>query len=156
VDLLDALTLLAALGCGLIAGVFLAFSSFVMRALGRQPPAAAVAAMQAINVTVVNPLFLGSFLGAALVSAVLAVLALADWQPGSPLLLAGGLLYLLGCILVTLACNVPRNNRLAAVAADDAAAPTVWRHYLAEWTAWNHVRTLASFAAAAAFTLALM
>lgn len=150
------LTLLAALGSGLVAGVFLAFSSFVMRALARQPAPAAVATMQAINVTVINPLFLGTFLGTALASLALAVLALVAWSPGaSPLLLAGALLYLLGCLLVTLACNVPHNERLAAVAAADPAAAALWRRYVTEWTAWNHVRTLASLAAAAAFILAL-
>jgi uncharacterized membrane protein len=34
---LFALTLLGVLGCGIIAGVFFAFSAFVMKALGRLP-----------------------------------------------------------------------------------------------------------------------
>ena len=44
------LTLLAALGCAMMAGVFFAFSGFVMKALARLQPAQGVAAMQAINV----------------------------------------------------------------------------------------------------------
>lgn len=43
------LKLLAALGCGLIAGVFFAFSTFVMSALARLQPAQGIAAMQSIN-----------------------------------------------------------------------------------------------------------
>ena len=51
---LDVATFLAAIGSGLIAGVFFAFSTFVMRALGRRPPTEGMAAMQAINVAVIR------------------------------------------------------------------------------------------------------
>jgi uncharacterized membrane protein len=57
------LTLLSALGSGLIAGVFFAFSTFVMRALGRLPPHEGIAAMQSINIVVINPWFMTAFLG---------------------------------------------------------------------------------------------
>lgn len=59
------LTVAAALGSGLIAGVFFAFSNFVMKALSRVPSAEGLAAMQSINVMVLNPLFLGVFMGTA-------------------------------------------------------------------------------------------
>ena len=59
--------LLAALGCGLIAGVFFAFSAFVMSALARLEPPQGTAAMQAINITVINPWFMGVFMGTAVV-----------------------------------------------------------------------------------------
>src|SRR3954453_3000242 len=59
------LKLAAALGCGLIAGVFFAFSTFVMKALARLPADEGMAAMQSINVVVLNPMFLGVFLGTA-------------------------------------------------------------------------------------------
>lgn len=144
------LTLLAALGSGLVGGVFLAFSDFVMKSLGRIAPEAGVAAMQEINVVVLRSWFLRAFFATALLSVAAIVAALARWQwPDSVLLLLGGLLYLLGTFLVTIVCNVPRNNSLAR----DGAA--VWADYLVSWTAWNHVRTAASLAAAALFTLAL-
>jgi len=47
--LLTVLPLLAALGSGVVAGVFFAFSSFVIPALARLPPAQGVLAMQSIN-----------------------------------------------------------------------------------------------------------
>ncbi len=50
--LLFVLKLFAALGCGLIAGVFFAFSSFVMNALARIQPTQGIAAMQSINITI--------------------------------------------------------------------------------------------------------
>src|SRR5262245_47141884 len=97
-----ALTLFSALGCGLIAGVFFAFSSFVMNALARLPSAQGIAAMQSINVVVINPLFMTAFLGTAAACALLAVSSLLRWrEPGAVYILAGSLLYLVGVILVT-------------------------------------------------------
>jgi len=152
---LPALTLLAALGSGLIAGFFLAFSATVMWALERQPTPAGIATMQAINVVVLNPIFLGVFFGTAILSLVLDIVALVRWsESGSGYLLAGSLLYFVGTFLVTLVFNVPLNNRLAAVEPDSAEGRTVWTHYLSAWTAWNHVRTVASLAAAACLILA--
>ncbi len=57
------LVILCALGSGTIGGVFFAFSNFVMPALARIAPAEGIHAMQAINVTVLNRLFLGTFMG---------------------------------------------------------------------------------------------
>lgn len=155
-DAISALTLGSALGCGLVAGVFFAFSSFVMKALARLPPAQGIAAMQSINVAVINPVFLGVFLGTAAACALLAVSSLVRWhKPGAPYLLAGCLLYLAGTFLVTIIFNVPHNNALAAVDPASAEGARLWASYLSRWTAWNHVRTLAALAAASALTLAL-
>ena len=63
--LLFAATLATALGCGLVAGVFFAFSSFVMPALARLDPAKGISAMQAINVMAVTPVFMLAFRGTA-------------------------------------------------------------------------------------------
>jgi len=150
------LTLSAALGCGLMAGLFFAFSSFVMNALGRIPASAGIAAMQSINVTVLNPVFLTVFLGAAALSLLLACFALLRWQhPGSAWLLAGAVLYLAGGFLVTAACNVPLNNKLAGLDPLNPQSLSFWREYVARWSAWNHVRTVACLLAAAAFSMGL-
>lgn len=153
---LTALIFLAALGSGLVAGFFFAFSAAVMAALRRLPAPHAIAAMQSINVVVLNPWFLSAFFGTGAACVVLPVLALPRRNiPGASFLLAGGALYLLGSILVTIVFNVPLNNRLAASRADDPAAGDLWMRYLSTWTAWNHVRTAASLAAAACFMAAL-
>src|SRR5688572_15773696 len=110
-DVILALTLLAALGSGLIGGVFFAFSNFVMAALARLAPPQGIAAMQSINVTVLNPGFLGAFVGTALLSAVLAVAGFFDLDETESILrIVGGALYLIGTFLVTGALNVPRND----------------------------------------------
>jgi uncharacterized membrane protein len=152
-----ALTLISALGCGSIAGVFFAFSSFVMNALARLPAAQGIAAMQSINVVVINPLFLAAFLGTASACVLLVVSSLLRWrEPGAAYLLAGGLLYFVGAFLATILFNAPRNNALAAVDPASAEGAGLWTNYLSGWTAWNHVRTAASLAAAALLTIALM
>ena len=155
-NLLFALAFVSALGCGLMAGVFFAFSAFVMHALARLPPAQGIAAMQSINVAVINPLFMAVFLGTAAACALLAVSSLLRWhKPGASYLLAGGLLYLAGTFLVTIVCNVPRNDALAAVDPASADGASRWAGYIASWTAWNHVRTAAALAAAVSHTTAL-
>jgi uncharacterized membrane protein len=153
---LDVLTLVAALGCGLAAGFFFAFSICVMPALGRLPAAQSVQAMQTINVVVINPVFMTALFGTALVCLASIVGALADWDASyGPYLLAGGAVYLLGVIAVTMAANVPRNNALAGLDPAGAEAAGYWPLYLAEWTAWNHVRTVAPLIASGLFIAAL-
>jgi uncharacterized membrane protein len=153
--MLDLATLLSALGCGLIAGVFFGFSTFVMKALGKLPPPQGIAAMQSINVVVINPWFMTAFLGTGLVCVVVLIASLLRWQdPVTPYLLAGSVLYLVGTVLVTVLFNVPRNNALAAVAPNTPEAAALWASYVSSWTAWNHVRTAAALAASALFTIA--
>jgi uncharacterized membrane protein len=143
---------LSAIGCGLMAGFFFAFSIGVMRSLAKLPPAQGIAAMQSINVAVINPWFLTPFLGLAVMNGVLIVAAVFHWnEPGTNYILAGGLLYILGTFLVTMLFNVPLNNRLAS---EEAVA--LWTDYLIVWTRWNHVRTITSLAASASFTMALV
>ncbi len=156
INLLSISTLAAALGCGLIAGVFFAFSAFVMKALAALPSSQGVAAMQSINVVVINPWFLGAFFGTAGICALLAAFSLFTWhRPGAVWLLAGSLLYLFGTIVVTMICNVPRNDALAAVDPASAEAAKTWTEYITTWTRWNHVRAGAALAAAASLTVAL-
>jgi uncharacterized membrane protein len=155
--LLFPLTIASALGCGLIAGAFFAFSSFVMKALAHLPPSQGIAAMQSINVKVINPWFLTPFLGTAAACLVLAVSSLRHWQrPHAVFLLAGSLAYFLGTFVVTMLFNVPRNNALAVADPKSTEAARLWANYLTTWTAWNHVRTVAALAAAGLLTWALV
>lgn len=154
-SLLFVLKLLAALGCGLIAGAFFAFSSFVMRALARLQPAQGISAMQSINIVVINPLFLGVFLGTAVLCVLLAGFSLLVWdRPGAAFLLGGSLLYFVGTFLVTMMFNVPLNNALAKADPGSPESASLWTHYVSRWTVWNHVRTAAALGAAALFTIA--
>ena len=155
--MLETLPLLVALGSGLVGGAFFAFSTFVMKALGQLPAPHGIAAMQHINVTVLGPLFLGAFVGTAVLAGICVLAGFFPWgTPRSMLLLAAGLLYIVGTFGVTVALNVPRNERLARLDAESAAAETYWPTYQREWLFWNHVRTVAAMAAAACATAALI
>jgi uncharacterized membrane protein len=124
---LSTLTFLTALGCGLFAGVFFAFSTFVIKALGRLPPHEGIAAMQSINVVVLNPLFLAVFVGTAIACVLLVIAALASaGDGGATWLLLGSAVYLIGTFVVTGLRNVPMNNTLAAGAASDRDAAKYW------------------------------
>lgn len=151
---IDILLWFAAIGCGLIAGIYFAFSTFIMTALGRMDEGGGIAAMNSINATILGSLFMPLFFGTTLASAALVILALVVWgQPGSTVMLAGGLIYVIGMFASTLVFNVPLNKELTRVG---EAAAEVWARYLKKWTFWNHVRTVASTAACAGFITALL
>ncbi len=154
--LVNSLLWFSAVGCGLLAGLYFAFSAFIMTALGRIDQAAGISAMNASNTMIVQSLFLPVFLGSALTAAALAVLAPFRWdEPGAALWLAGGLFYVAGMFVVTMVFNVPLNNALAAVQPATGEAGALWARYLADWTWWNHVRTLTSTLACALFIAAI-
>ncbi len=156
-ELIPIVATTALLGSALIGGVFFAFSSFVMKALARVPSADGIAAMQSINVVVINPSFLGAFMGTAVLSLGVVGLAVFRWNhPSAMFLLGGAVCYVAGTFLVTVFGNVPLNDRLAAVSATGPAARDVWHRYLDRWTMWNHVRTVAATAAALLYTVGLM
>jgi uncharacterized membrane protein len=151
-----ALALAGALGSGAMGGLFFAFSTFVIDALKRLPPAQGLAAMQSINVTAVRPPLMALLFGTAAICLALAVLSLfrLDEAEGA-WLLAGSLAYLLGNVGVTAAFNVPRNSALARLDAEASEGHAYWQRYQREWTAYNHVRTLTGLAACALLVVGL-
>lgn len=152
---MTALGLVTGIGAALVAGIFFAFSTFVMGALGRLRPSEGIAAMQSINVVVLNPWFFSMFFGTGVVAIAAVGLALVS-APGlvSQIAIGAGL-YVVGCLGVTIAGNVPLNNRLAAVDPEAESSRALWGLYLSRWTLLNHVRTAASLASAVVILLAL-
>ena len=150
------LTVATALGCGLSAGVFFAFSSFVMPALDRLAPAQSIRAMNSINKLAVTPVFMTALFGTALACAVLGVWAVTSWgERPAAFALAGCALFLVGAIVVTIAANVPLNDALMKVDPEATDAATRWSTYLSDWTPWNHVRTVTAIAASGLLIAAL-
>lgn len=144
----------AAVGSGLVAGVFLAFSVLVMPSLRRQSAKRGIGVMQAINTAAITPAFLVPFVGTGLACVVVLVAAVSDQSdPGAGLTLVGALCYLFGGLVVTGVYHVPRNNRLAELKASDPVAQAYWTSYLQQWTSMNHVRTVAALAAAVTLVL---
>jgi uncharacterized membrane protein len=150
------LLLLAALGAGINAGFFFAFSILIMPALDQLPTPQATHTMQTINRVVLNPWFFGAFFGTALLSLTLLVMMTGDINtPRGQCALAASLLFLLGVVGVTMVRSVPLNNELARHQPDGETAGRAWARYVVKWTRWNHVRTIAPAAACIFFILAL-
>ncbi|WP_208605615.1 anthrone oxygenase family protein [Rhizobium aegyptiacum] len=147
----------AAIGSGVVAGIFFAFSTFIMSAFSRIPAEQGIAAMNSINVTIVRSPFMGLFVPTAVLCLLIAVLALIDWRGGaSALMLTGAALYLLASFASTIIFNVPMNDALAKVGGNGPEPVQLWTTYVRDWTKWNHVRTIASLLASVAFVRALM
>jgi uncharacterized membrane protein len=156
-NFLAIVTFFAALGCGVVAGVFFAFSAFVMRALDRLPAPRAVAAMQEINAAAPTPAFMAVLFGTALACGVLIPWSLFVWGgPSAVYLLVGGGLYLICAIGPTIVYHVPRNEALAKVEPRGVEAESRWSSYVAGWTAWNHLRFAGALAASASLVMALV
>ncbi|MBD9647955.1 DUF1772 domain-containing protein [Ensifer sp. ENS09] len=151
IPLIPALAFAAAIGSGLMAGLFFIFSVCIMQALSRLPPEQGIAAMNAINVVIQNPIFLSAFMGTALLALALIVVAFLSGGEGRWWLAAGGVAYVVGVLLVTIVFNVPMNDALAAAAPGQAATDLWHERYLTDWVWWNHVRTFASIGALAFF-----
>jgi uncharacterized membrane protein len=154
-DVFFILTFVAALGSALNAGLFFIFSVCVMQALGLLAPAEGIRAMQSINRTIINPLFLGAFLGTALLSLAIIVVAIVYWGTGTGWAIAGAVTYLVTSIAVTRAFNIPLNNAVDHANPGDSESVRIWARYLDIWTKWNHVRSVGTLVSTAFFILAL-
>ena len=138
----------AAISAGLMAGVYFAFSGFIMRSFEQLGGSKAADAMNAINEVILRSWFMPLFFGSTLLYAALIVLAAFDsGLPGRWLLLSAGVIYVVGMFACTVAFNVPLNNRLAKAGDDEKAKAGMWARYYTVWTRWNHVRSVCSLAA---------
>ncbi len=132
----------AALSSGLIAGIYFAFSTFIMRAFATLHPSHAVMAMNAINKGILRSLFMPLFFGSTISAVLLIITALINLEANhSGLVLLAGAIYFFGMFACTAVFNVPLNNALAKLDTNNTEAHQVWAHYLKTWTRWNHVRT---------------
>jgi uncharacterized membrane protein len=140
-------TVIAITGSALMAGLWFFCSTALMPALANRPVPEAIAAMQEVNVVILNPVF-GLVLGATtLLSLVLTIVTFFRLdRPASGLLLAAAIVFFVGTFVVTMALNVPLNDQLAAVEPASAAGAEVWENYLSRWNLWNNVRLVSSTA----------
>lgn len=143
----------SAIASAAVGGLLYAFSTFVMRGLDRLEPVEALTAMRGINTEAnSNAPFLLMFFGSALLAIAVGVVTVIQWgRPGTSYLIAGAV-FAVTAAIITVAFNVPLNNRLDAVdpgglSAADAARE--WRAYLGPWTVWNHVRCITALLGAA-------
>lgn len=134
-------------------GAMFAFSAFVIPALRDLDPRDGIVAMQAINVRAPRSLLLLPMGLLTLGSVAVVLVELVGDGGGRPLEAFGGVLGL-AAIVITGVGNVPRNNRLAALDANSHEAEGEWSAFVRDWNRWNHLRTLASIAAAILLAIA--
>ena len=150
-SLFELSALAATLGSGLVAGLCLAFASFIMRAFDRLGAPQAIRAMQAINASILRSSAMVVWFGTAVLGVVTAVLAGPhDRTPA----IAAAALYVVGALLITGRGNVPLNEELDRVDADAPGAEEAWRRYRVSWGRWNAARTVICVFASAGFGLA--
>jgi uncharacterized membrane protein len=155
-DVVPALTVAAAVSSAVLTGVLFAFSTSVLPALVQRPAAEGMAAMQTMNRTILTPGFGLVFGGSALLCLAVAVSApFTGDQPGAGWRFVGGVLYVAGVTLETLAVNVPRNERLDAADARTDDGHAVWAAFVPRWTRWNNVRTASGVAASSLLVVSL-
>ena len=132
----------ATLSMGLAAGLFYTFQVAVMRGLARTDDRTFVAAMQWINVKILNFWFALSF-GFALPLTIVAAILLIGEPAALAWTVAAAVLYF-AVIVITFARNVPLNNALNAAGDRDPAAAR--RAFEKPWVRWNLARTWLSLA----------
>ena len=138
---------LAILFSGAMFGFFYAWVCSTVWGLDAADPNVAIAAMQAMNASVRNPVFALGYFGTPLALAAVALVAWKGEERRAAVLFgAGALLYVLGVMVATSMVNVPLNETLAAVEVPLAVtrAHEVWQSYSAPWQLWNAVRTVAA------------
>lgn len=147
--------IVAVVGSGVVTGLLFAFSNFVLQALAELPSEHGMRAMQRINETIINPIFLTLFLGTPIACVLIIVFALANLGAAGHLpLMLGAVIYLIGPLGITVLRNVPLNNKLADAPLSDAE--THWPEYRREWQFWNHIRSYLGIASIAILALGLV
>ena len=142
-----------------VSGVFFAYSNSVVPGLDKVRPEQAITAMNSVNRTILNPLFLTTFTGPPIAAVLAGVLLLVAGSTTAGLLyLAAAVVYLAGCVAPTAAVNVPLNNGLdtGTIPTDPDEVTRTWQEYSSRWLRWNHWRTAASLVAVALSGAALL
>ncbi len=159
-DVLREVVLIAAtLTTGLMAGVFGLYSNAIMPGLRRTDDRTFVAAFQSIDRAIINPVFMATFLGALVLTALTALLHFTgEARSLLPWIVAALVLYLV-VFVVTIRVNVPRNNEIKAAGDVDRMTDVHGvreRFNEARWVRWNHLRAFASILAFGLLSWALI
>lgn len=146
----------ATVAAGLMAGLFYAYSCSVNPGLHRLSDAGYLAAMQAINRAILNPVFLSVFLGTALL---LPAATWASYGTGTNarfwFMLAASVCYVVGTLGVTMGGNVPLNEALDAFSPDHATAGQLAEQRNRFEIPWNRLHGIRTVASVLAFGLAV-
>lgn len=124
-----------------VLGVYFTYSNSVVPGLDRIDPEMAVEAMRKVNIAIINPPFLATFIGPVITSAATGFLLLGlDENTSAYLFLAAAVVYLFGSLVITGRINIPLNNALENSTSTDW--PQRWADFSPRWRRWNAVRGL--------------
>lgn len=130
----------------LMAGLFFAWSCSVMPGLARLSDKEFVAAMQAMNQAILNPVFFAAFFGAPVFLVISTVVYYGEF--GRFRFIAGAtVVYAIGNFGVTVFGNVPLNNALERLDLKSAGDEEIARHrasFERPWNYLNHIRAVSS------------
>ncbi len=139
----------------LVAGVFKAFSEFIMSGLLLAKPASGIESMQQINRTVLRTEFVAALISIAVFSCLFTLYALVEFEGASLIVIAlAAVVYVPSVFIMTLKGNVPMNQRLDKLDYQSANAESYWSEYVVRWTKLNHIRTLGSILTAGLYLVA--
>jgi len=146
-----------ALTTALIAGLFYAYYCSVNPGLSKLGDTEYISAMQAINVAIVNPVFLLSFLGPLLL---LPFSTYLQFQESISLkfwfLLAATFLYYLGGFGITVFGNIPLNDSLAGFNLAEASQEIISRQRIKFEDPWNRLHNIRTLACIVTFLLVII
>lgn len=147
----NAVLIITTITTALIAGLMYGYSCSVNPGLGNLTDTQYVAAMQSINIAIINPLFMMSFMGT------LFLLPLSTWlhygtNPTDRfyLLLLATVIYVAGMSGVTFLGNIPLNNMLAKFDLEHASAAEIHDLRVRFEGPWNGLHRIRSIAASVA------
>ncbi|MEJ1193553.1 anthrone oxygenase family protein [Pseudarthrobacter sp. CCNWLW207] len=133
-----------------IGGLYYSYACSVMPGLRATDDATFVSAMSRINSAIQNPVFALSFFGAFLSLAAATVYSWANGL-GSSLPSTVALAFYTATLVITMAVNIPLNNRLDQAVRSGRAA-TARKAFERRWTRWNIHRTWLSLASLVALS----
>lgn len=134
----------------LLAGVFFGYSISVNGALHKLKDVEYIRAMQAINIVIQNPLFFLTFMGPVVLLPIATFMLKGDSSTQFALLLAASVIYIFGSFILTVAGNVPMNEKLAKFDVSGATAGDITaarEQFEKPWNRLHNIRTLASVVA---------
>jgi uncharacterized membrane protein len=150
------LWLITLLFSGLVAGLFYSYSCSVNPGLKMLKDSGYLKAMQSINIAIQNPVFFITFVGLVILLPITAYKLYQQPGDGFILFMIATVVYVIGVFGLTMFCNVPLNNRLAAFSIDTASETDLaaMRHIFEK--PWNSYHTIRTISAIASFALLIV
>ena len=133
---------------GLMAGLFYAWSISVTPGLAKIKDASYLHAFQSMNRAILNPLFFVVFFGLVVLLPLLSYFTF-QHSTGNQfwLVVSATVVYFVGIMAVTIAGNIPLNNKLEALQIESMTPEQMdefRKGFESKWNRLNHIRTISS------------